>query len=103
MSEFLKPSTAPFLIPLLAIVVTGITIIICGVTHRIAVTWQKHKTQELSASLIESMMDQGMTGDEISRILKAANLDSSDEDQVPKQKKQRAAAETVTHVGVKVG
>jgi hypothetical protein len=74
MSELLSRIPSRDLLPILflgtAILAGGIVAIACMLT----VAWSRHRARELNASIIESMLAQGLSADEIERVLKAADL-----------------------------
>jgi hypothetical protein len=103
MIEFLSNLAPGMIVPVLGIAFTAITIIICGMTHRIAITWQNHKTREVSSSLIESMIDQGMSAEDIERVLNAAGLENSENPCRKPRNNQRTDHLAATKLNVNIG
>jgi len=60
---------------LLALLVVAM-IILLGLIVSCVAAWQTHREREMAVTIIQDMLDQGLSSDQIERVLKAAGFGS---------------------------
>ena len=86
MIEILSDLRGEELVALFFFAAIGIVFLVCV----LVTAWQKHRDRELAVLIIQDMLDQGMSVDQIERVLEAAGF-NADKTESPTLARMRSA------------